>query len=180
MSAKKPKAKKSKKSNGRAKEPAAHVKVPKGSVERGGRYTKQLTVPINAAELDKCTAELVACVREQEALDEKRRETLAGFRQKQESIKERQKTLVDSVEGHTRLENVECQDYLTPQNEIRTIRLDTGEIVNKRAAVASELQESLLDEEEEHEDEEEDETDPGDPEGDDGAAGDPLEEGEGA
>jgi ribosomal protein L37E len=131
-----------------------------GGAERR-RFTQELPVRIGDAEVATLADALAKTVREREALREKRREAMAGFRERENDIADREKRLAESVEKHTELRQVECLEILARSGEVRVVRLDTGEEIEMRQATADDLQEPLgLDD---------DDDDTGDPEDDDGA-----------
>jgi hypothetical protein len=118
------------------------LQPPNGAIIRG-RHKEQLPCRVEGDAVELAGKELAKCVREQEELDEERREVLAGFREKQAGIKERAKAHATTVEMHTIARPVWCTKYLLRTNDIQIVREDTGEVVVTRAATPEELQQEL-------------------------------------
>ena len=116
--------------------------APSGAVERR-RYEEKLPCRIETEEHAKLSDELAATVREREEAEEERREAMAGFRERISGISDRQKKLAQCVEQHTVQRTVEVVEYLLPNNEMQTVRVDTGEVLESRAAEKDDLQEGL-------------------------------------
>ncbi len=98
-----------------------------GGKKVGPRYSDRLPVPIEGAELDSAATEFARLYRQRETTLEQRRDAMAGFRKTLDGIDEQMKPLADTVENHTRLADIECQDVLCRDNTVRVYRLDTGE-----------------------------------------------------
>lgn len=87
----------------------------------------QLFEDLDAAEADRAEA-----MREHKA-------TITG-------IKEKMKSLAKGVRSHTEMRDVECIERLTATQSIEVVRLDTGEVIEERAADAMDLQDDLFQE----------------------------------
>lgn len=123
--------------------------LPPGAVPKE-TFTEQLPVPVDPASIMQAAQSLAALADEQEILDNERRDANAGFKERQSSIKDRQKSLSKTVKEGVALQDVKCQDWLLPDNQVWTVRLDTGEILKdaddkpiSRTADAEDLQEKL-------------------------------------
>jgi|HubBroStandDraft_2_1064218.scaffolds.fasta_scaffold01184_18 hypothetical protein len=113
-------------------------------VERA-RYTKQLPVRATKAEQLEAGKRLAVLYREHETVLEKRRSVMAGFREKISGIHENMDQAATTFEDGTKLEPVEVVERLVVEtNEIQIVRLDTGEIVETKAATAEDRQETMF------------------------------------
>lgn len=128
------KKKKNKRSNG------ASASDRSKKVERD-RYTQMLPCKIDKEDVDRASAELAKLIRERGEVLARKKAVNSNFREKIHFYDERLKELGTSIEGGTERRSVECVDYLLPTNEIQTVRVDTGEVIESRAATAEELQE---------------------------------------
>lgn len=122
--------------------PATPSGAASGAVEKR-RFHQPLPVKIDAGKVQELSLELAKIIRERLSLMVEKSEALTSFRKKKEYYDEREEQLATSVEGSVETLSIECVDYLLPTGEIRTLRLDTGEIIDTRAATVSELQEPL-------------------------------------
>jgi hypothetical protein len=137
------KAKKSRKRTSKASVRAnGGMAVHQEPVERR-RFKDQLPCRIDDATVALKAAQLASFIHKREALRVERREANAVFREKLSYFDETLQDLATSVDLHTETRPVDCVERLTAQNEIETVRLDTGEIVDTRPAEAADLQESL-------------------------------------
>lgn len=123
--------------------------LPPGAVPKE-RFTEKLPVPVDPESIMQAAQSLAALADEQEVLDNERRDANAGFKERQSSIKDRQKSLSKTVKEGVALQDVECQDWLLPDNQVWQVRLDTGEILKdeegkplSRTADKDDLQEPL-------------------------------------
>ena len=116
--------------------------VPTGAIERD-RYEEKLPCIVDANAKNNAAAQLAACVRALAALKVERREAMAGFKKKMNGIEDRQAEYASTVENGTEMRNVDCVDYLLANNEVMTVRTDTGEVLDSRTATPEELQEPL-------------------------------------
>lgn len=83
------------------------------------------------------------CRERQEFIDERKADNAAA-RERRAFFDERIAELRVQVEGKVETRSVEVVDRLLPDNEVEVVRLDTGEVIERRAAKPTELQESLL------------------------------------
>jgi hypothetical protein len=113
-------------------------------------YMMDLPVRISEEESIKCGHQMVREIRKREALDEERREANAQFRQRREAIDAREKELAESFENHTKKAPVKVEEHLIVEtNEVKIIRIDTGEVVETKTADAQDRQETLFGESDE-------------------------------
>jgi hypothetical protein len=107
-------------------------------------FKMDLPVPISPEEATKAGHAMVREIRRREQLDEERREAMAEFRDRRAAIDEKCKELADSFENGTKKISVRVREELIVEtNEIQVIRIDTGEVVERRAAKAEDRQETL-------------------------------------
>jgi|HubBroStandDraft_6_1064221.scaffolds.fasta_scaffold16491_10 hypothetical protein len=133
-----------KRPNGDAGPPAKRPKcVPVFAVERGKKSKQKLPCRIEKPEVDAAGLALAVTVRQQEELDNERRDVLAQFRERQAGIKDRQEALAVTVENSTVVRDVMCSTWLLADQSIMIVREDTEEVVLQRAATKEELQEEL-------------------------------------
>lgn len=129
---------KKKSSNGHTK----NVTTREG-VERR-RYVTNLPVPADPKTIAKASANFARLVSEDESLQEERRDAMAGFKSRKNVIDEQLREWRDTVEKGTQLAAVEVVELLVVEtSEIQVKRLDTGEIIETRAASAEDRQEQL-------------------------------------
>lgn len=108
------------------------------------RFKQKLPVRIGDELVSAKADKLAKTIHERNAVRLKRREANAEFREQLAYFDEMLESLATDVELHTESRDVECVERLTAQNEIETVRLDTGEILSTRTAEARDLQEDLL------------------------------------
>jgi hypothetical protein len=113
-----------------------------GAVKKGA-HVEKLPVRIERDKVEAKAKKMAIVIREREEVLEEKREANAEYRSKLNHFDEQLTELAASVESATEAKNVECIDYLLPTNEIQTVRTDTGEVVETRAATSDELQAKL-------------------------------------
>lgn len=143
-------AKKAKKAKKRSKGKAPlHAKIVKLIAEGGvetKRYIDKQPMPIGAKEHEEASLAFVAQYRARAKAIEDRRNDMAKHKEKLTGIDARMAELSDMVEGHVMRVPVECVELVMPGNEMRCLRIDTGEDVEKaRPAEAADLQPELFD-----------------------------------
>lgn len=107
-------------------------------------FKQKLPVRIGEALVSEKADKLAKTIHERNAVRLQRREANAQFREQLAYFDEMLESLATDVELHTESREVDCVERLTAQNEIETVRLDTGEILSTRTAEAKDLQEDLL------------------------------------
>ena len=114
------------------------------------RYKDKLPVKIPLDRVAENADELAKVIGQREMMLEEKRQANAKFRDKIHFFDERLTELGESVRSKTEIRDVEVVEMLIVEtNEIRIVRLDTGEIVSTRTAEVQDRQEALeLDEEE--------------------------------
>lgn len=117
--------------------------IAQGAVLRA-RYGRDLPVPMNADEAEAASKEFAHLWRQREAGLERRRDDMAKHRKVLDGIDERMKELAEGVEAGTKREAVQVVEVLTRQQEIHIIRVDTGEVLDRRTASSEELQPELF------------------------------------
>jgi len=107
------------------------------------RYEEHLPCKIASDVVHGKAIELAEVIRDRDVVLNERREANVKFRDRLNAFNERLMELAEAVNGNVEKRNVECVDYLLPTNEVRTIRTDTGEVLETRAATAEELQQEI-------------------------------------
>jgi hypothetical protein len=125
----------SKKSNGAVvREPVARK-----------QYKMDLPVKVSAEEAEKAGHLMAKDYREREALVEERRNAMIAFRKRFDAVDERLAAHCETFENQTKKIQVKVEERLTVEtNEIEIVRLDTGEVVEKRTAKPDDRQEALF------------------------------------
>lgn len=109
------------------------------------RYELDLPVPISAAEAEKAGKAMAETINQRTSFLEERRDAMANLRHRGDAIDERLKELSEEFLHHRRKKKVKVEDrFIAETNTIEVVRLDTGEIVDRRAANAAERQEELF------------------------------------
>jgi hypothetical protein len=142
--------KKKSKANG-AKTNGAKKSVPLKNRKAGrdapvvrAKYTKKLPVHVADAEVAKDARELAKLVAKVRDVKDRRRTAMASFKEELNGYEQRQGELASGVDAHTSLRDVKCEERLVVEtNEIHVVRLDTGEVVEKRTAEGADRQEAL-------------------------------------
>lgn len=114
-------------------------KLPKGATEIR-RHKEKLPVKIDEATVALQATELAKTIRLREVVLEEKREANSAYRKKLDHFDEKLKEHAQAVEQHCVSATVECIDYLLPNNEVQTVRTDTGEVVGTRTAESKDLQ----------------------------------------
>lgn len=135
---------KNKKTNGHA------VHGPETDVAEGAskpveidRYEELLPCRIDEDLVHSKAIELAAVIRTRESVLEEKRAANAEYRDQLAAFDSRLLELAEAVEGKIEKRNVLCVEFLLPNNEVQTVRQDTGEIVGKRTATPEELQQEI-------------------------------------
>ena len=108
------------------------------------QYKDRLPVKVNEERVDELGRELAQLHREAEVIKDRRRESMAKFKEKLSGIVDRMNEIATGIEASTEIRDVEVVERLIVEtNEVLTVRLDTGEILARRTATAEDRQESL-------------------------------------
>ncbi len=107
------------------------------------RYPENLPVRVDNSILLRAGEDLANCSAELERLKSERRDVMAKLKERRTGIEERMAQYADTIRNGTESRPVEVIEYLMPDNEIRVVRTDTGEIVRTRQPEVSDLQETL-------------------------------------
>lgn len=120
------------------------AKVTRSEAVERKRYRMQLPCKIDENTSHAKGLELARVCRERKEFEELRAQENRDAREKAAYFDETIERLRIEVEGCVETRTVECVDRLLPTNEVEVVRLDTGEVLETRAAKPHELQESLL------------------------------------
>lgn len=108
------------------------------------KYREKLPVRIDDAAVAVKAQELAKLIHEERALLDEKREANATYREKLNFFKERNEQLATSIDMHTEAREVAVVDRLIVETStVEIVRQDTGEVVNRRAATAAELQKEM-------------------------------------
>lgn len=139
--------KKKHETNGHAEQtPAPETKdagPPAGATERR-RYTEELSVKNTDTQQSVLAGQLADVILEKGRIEDEKKEAMSGFNEKLKDLEAREKELASEVHSGTHKEPVEVVEYLLPTNEIQCVRSDTGEVLERRAADADDLQEDMF------------------------------------
>jgi hypothetical protein len=120
---------------------AAKITRPERTERR--RFFEFLPVRVQDSEKLAAHAELSRLEGDRLRLKSEKREVLARFRERFNGLDVEIEKLVAKGNEGTEKRRVECAVILLATNEVEVVRLDTGEIVEKRTATADELQLAL-------------------------------------
>lgn len=81
---------------------------------------------------------------QQAAVTEEAKLAAAGFRQRKKALENQEAVARGEASTGVSVVAVIVQDYLTPGNEVVSVRVDTNDPVARRTATAEELQEDLF------------------------------------
>jgi hypothetical protein len=124
---------------------------PKGTQETLHRekhrkpYTRELPVDANDREVADLARELADVLLEEAKVKEKRRNATAGFRDQLAGFDDRKKKLSECVHSSRKLVPVRVQEYQLATGEIEVVRIDSGEVVDRRTAEAEDRQRDIED-----------------------------------
>lgn len=110
------------------------------------RSTKKELAPVQVGreKVEKAAQELAGLISEREKLQSEKRDTLAKFRDKFNSIDEQMRQLRDTVLQSTELREVDVVTRLMPTGWIERVRMDMGTLFeDARVATAEELQDNI-------------------------------------
>lgn len=89
---------------------------------------------------------------QQAALVEEKKLAMADFGQRKKALENLEAIARAQASTGIRVVDVVVQDYLTPQNEVISVRADSQDIVSRRTATAEELQGELFGADDDEED----------------------------
>ncbi len=108
------------------------------------RFKQKLPVRIDDAAVALLAEDMAIQFELHKKVEDERRDAMAGFRKRMAAISERMEQLAANVRSHTISKSVDCMDRLIAQtNTIESVRIDTGETFDTRAAKHADLQDSL-------------------------------------
>jgi hypothetical protein len=107
------------------------------------KFKQKLPCRLDSAVKDAKGDELANVINRRLALLEERREAMAEFKQQITALDERERELAGDVSTRTESREVECIERLTVTNEIEVVRLDTGEVIDRRNADGADLQDAI-------------------------------------
>ena len=110
------------------------------------RFKDRLKVAVSNEEHATLSAEFARQYRLRETALEARRNDMAHPKEILTGIDQRMAELAESVEVHVKYEDVECVERLYGDNEVRIVRVDTGDVIETRVADPEDLQPELFDE----------------------------------
>ncbi len=140
MAAKK-KAKKTKWTEG-ANPAADHL--PPRREELGKPHTREVPVTGDPSELEACAITLVGVIEEEAKVKEQKREANTKYREKLAGLDDRKTKVSGALKSHRVLKPVVVQEFLCAGNMVEVVRVDTGEVVEKRTAESRDLQPDLF------------------------------------
>lgn len=106
--------------------------------------TKECRVKLTSAEIEDRRAQLVEQHGEWEQLEAKKREAVSSWNAKLKEIRKRMAETGAAAREGAELREVECDEVMDyAAKEVRTVRKDTSEVVERRRMTADELQESI-------------------------------------
>ncbi len=113
-------------------------------IRKVGEYQDTTVRELSPAEIEGERSKICDLLGRRDNLEGALKATKAEYRAKLESIKDRiERALNTATTGRQEIE-VDIEEWLTRGNEIVRVRADTGEVLTRRTATASELQENLF------------------------------------
>jgi hypothetical protein len=108
-------------------------------------YTRELPVDANEAEVAKMAHELAGLNIQLGIIKSAKRESNAKFREKIASIDDQTKKLSECVQSNRKLVQVRVQEFMLATGEIEIVRVDSGEVVDRRVADNEDRQRDIED-----------------------------------
>lgn len=107
-------------------------------------YSQDLAIECTAEQLAEYACELAEVVCEVERLDEERARFARAQRDQRKPLEALQSKIAHILESGRHLVPVDCRDLLLAGGTLRSVRLDTGEVLGERPASAEERQRSMF------------------------------------
>lgn len=109
-----------------------------------GTFKIDIPVDLTPAELARMKDDLAIAAVELEELTDEARESAARFREERKELKGKVRNLARTIKHGKVPRPIECRRVLDPEaRTVETVRVDTGEVVDSRAARPDELQGAL-------------------------------------
>ncbi len=118
--------------------------MPPRREELGKPHTREVPCTGDPAELEACALTLVGLIEEEAKVKEQKREANAKYREKLAGLDDRKTKISGALKSHRVLKPALVQEYLCADNMVEVVRVDTGEVVEKRVAESRDLQPDLF------------------------------------
>lgn len=135
---------------------------PPPDIEKRKTFRRQLPCALSPEELQSKGLAVALLIHEHTSVEEQKSEANKMFRERLETASEEIKELAGQISSKSEVRKVVCLAGLSSTNEWIVSRLDTGEVIEQRAATAEELTGNLFDEKDPDDEDDEDEKDPDD------------------
>jgi len=110
----------------------------------GDPRTETISVVLTEHEIAEQKARSCELRNAQDALKRERADAMAAFKARAAALSSAEELCRQRASTGRSDLAVVVQDFITPGNEVLTVRIDTSDVVNRRTATADELQEEIF------------------------------------